>query len=80
MKNVAKQMKMAIPTTFNYELLPSMNRDFSDFESHQKYQNFGGESELISAFQRALKGMAFQVDGEKIGEMVVDKVETVVFA
>ena len=35
---------------------------------------------IISAFQKALSCMAFQIDGDKMGEMVVNKVERVVFA
>lgn len=35
---------------------------------------------MVSVFQKALSGMAFQIDGDKMGEMVVSKVERVVFA
>ena len=35
---------------------------------------------MIFAFQEALKGMGVMIDGDKMGELVVDKIEKVVYA
>lgn len=81
MDSIAKDMQEAIPTDFNYNLNPAINSGAEAalpiaYGAHSN----GSEDYLISAFQKALTGMAFIVDGDKFGEMVVNKVERVVFA
>lgn len=81
MVNVAKDMKSAIPTDFDLDLNPTVQSEFSDLSVPQKAISIIDETDyIISAFQKALSGMAFQIDGDKMGEMVVNKVERVVFA
>jgi hypothetical protein len=35
---------------------------------------------LTLALKKALSGMAFEIDGDKMGQLVISKVERVVFA
>lgn len=81
MVNVAKDMKSAIPTDFDLDLNPNVQSEFSNLSVPQKAISIIDETDyIISAFQKALSGMAFQIDSDKMGEMVVNKVERVVFA
>lgn len=75
--NVVNDMKSALPTSLDYDLNPAVNNGFSTstvtpFPNDPDY--------MVTAFQKALKGMAFKIDEDKIGEMVISKVERVVFA
>jgi phage-related protein len=44
------------------------------------YGNIGVNDSLVLALQNALSGMAFKIDGDKIGELVVSTVERVVYS
>jgi hypothetical protein len=64
---------------FDANELEDFKVDLGQNNSNSSYSEPSNDS-LISAFQSALSGMAFKVDGDKIGELVVSKVEKVVFA
>lgn len=82
MTNVVQDMKSTIPTDFDLDLNHTVHSELPKVSSQNKKEWTAIEDTdfLISAFQSALKGMAFQIDGDKMGEMVIDKVEIVVFA
>jgi phage-related protein len=48
--------------------------------ANQNLSSINDNNGLISAFKQALTGMAFEIDGDKIGQMVISKVERVVFS
>jgi phage-related protein len=56
-----------------YLSLPKQTAQNSNLDS---YSN----NNLVLALQSALSGMAFEIDGDKIGQLVISKVEKVVFA
>lgn len=82
MPNVLKSMNSAIPTDFDLDLNRTVDSTIPQVYSPNRREFTAIEDAdfLISAFQSALKGMAFQIDGDKMGEMVISKVERVVFA
>ncbi len=83
MANVAQDMRSAIPTDFGLDLdHPVIHSELANVSSPSRraWTAIEDADFLISAFQSALKGMAFQIDGDKMGEMVISKVERVVFA
>ena len=82
MANVVQDMKSKIPTDFDLDLNHTVHSTIPQISSPNRREWTAIEDTdfLISAFQSALKGMAFQIDGDKMGEMVISKVERVVFA
>lgn len=80
MGNVVNDMKSALPTNFDYDLSPSVNSSFSNSAVSPQTAMVSDTDYIVRAFQKALKGMAFKIDGDKVGEMVVSKIERVVFA
>ena len=82
MKNVVENMKQAIPDDLDMDFKSDdvKNNLMSVQDSGYKSPNVYDVDDMISAFQTALKGMAFKIDGDKVGELVVSKVERVVFA
>jgi phage-related protein len=89
MGTISEEMVNAVPTEFD---MPSVNADSpiygADALQNASYQNglsaasalSSSNEGLISALQQALTGMAFEIDGDKMGQMVISKVERVVFA
>lgn len=73
MNNVSNLMQDAIPTDF-------------DVGVNTNYGNLGTESNtysldlLITAFKEALSGMSFKVFDEIFGELIIDKIEKVVYS
>lgn len=72
MKNISQDMADSIPTEFD----TNINTNYSSNSSSQN-SNYDG---YVRAFKEALSGMAFKVNDEKFGELVIDKVEKVVYA
>jgi phage-related protein len=90
MKEVSKEMASSVPTDFS---TPNINADSPiygasalNLNSHPNNFNTNpnslstDENGLILAFKEALTGMAFKIDGDKIGELVINQVERVVFS
>ncbi|MDR0405014.1 MAG: hypothetical protein LBH37_04460 [Oscillospiraceae bacterium] len=75
---VAKEMQDAIPTDFDLD--PVVNTGYSNAYESPVAAIMNDPDYLVSAFQKALTGMAFMVDGDKFGEMAVSKVGRVIFA
>lgn len=72
MKNISQDMADSIPTEFD----TNINTNYSSNSSSQN-SNYDG---YLRAFKEALSGMAFKVNDEKFGELVIEKVEKVVYA
>ena len=72
MKNISQDMTSAIPTNFD----TTVNANY-DSNNSLKSNNF---EEQVKAFKEALAGMAFKVNDDKFGELVIEKVEKVVYA
>ena len=80
-KQVVNRMKSEIPTDFDlyHEYDYPQPDTFINQNSNQNVYRFDEMDYMVSAFQRALTGMAFNVDEDKIGELIVNNVERVVF-
>ena len=80
-KQVINHMKSEIPTHFdlNNELDYTPNANMPPQYANSSMHRFEEMDYMVSAFQKALTGMAFNVDEDKLGELVVNKVERVVF-
>ncbi|MDR1364087.1 MAG: phage tail protein [Oscillospiraceae bacterium] len=80
MSKISNDMKNAVPTDFDVSLNPNLSQ--ADYSSSVNYESqaLATSDLMISAFQKALSGMAFKVDSDKIGELVISKVERVVYA
>lgn len=77
MDDITQEMQDAIPT--NFDLEPVVNTGYSNAIENPVAAMSSPDS-LVTAFQRALSGMAFMIDGDKMGEMVINRVERVVYA
>ena len=73
MNNVSDLMEDAIPKDFDVGV--NTNYDGLDIEN-----NSYSKDVLISAFREALDGMTFKAFDETFGELVIDKVEKVVYS
>ena len=76
MDSVIKDMQDAMPT----ELDTSVDAVLNSGSISSSGMSGISIEHMISAFKEALKGMAVMIDGDKMGELVVNKVESVVFA
>lgn len=77
MKIVNKEIQNVLPTDFDLDMNTDLNNNLNSFENGSIT---GLSSEyLIEAFQQALIGMKILIDGDKVGELVTDQVEKVVF-
>jgi phage-related protein len=72
MNNVSDMMEDSIPTDFNV----GMNADYDGFGTNN---NSYSKDVLVSAFQQALSGMTIRISDDVFGELVVNKVEKVVY-
>lgn len=71
MQSVTDDMISAVPTDFSASV--------SAATSAGAYRYTYG-LDVVGALQKALTGMAFMIDGDKMGEMVISKVEKVVYS
>ena len=70
--NVSDMMEDSIPTDFNVGM--NANVDSLDFNN-----NSYSKDNLVTAFQQALSGMTIKISEDLFGELVIDKVEKVVY-
>ncbi len=86
MDDVTKDMKKALPTDF--DLASSVNvtknitsDDISNISTlkDNSLSAYSPES-LVDSLKEALEGMAFKVDGDKMGELIIKDVERVVYS
>jgi phage-related protein len=77
MDDVNKSIQGALPTDLDLGTNLNLNNNLSDL-SHNGSDSY--YSNLIDAFKDALDGMAFKVDGDKIGELIVSDVERVIYS
>jgi len=85
MNDVTRDMENAIPTDFdlasNVNLTPNVSTtdiptiNVSDVTSMQSNNDL-----MVEAFKEALEGMAFKIDGDKMGELIIKDVERVVYS
>lgn len=72
MKNISQDMTSSIPTNFDTNF--NANYDSSGSLNTNSFE------EQVNAFKEALSGMAFKINDDKFGELVIEKVEKVVYA
>jgi hypothetical protein len=58
----------------------SFSNGLSGLNANQNLSSISDNNGLVSAFKQALQGMAFEIDGDKIGQLIISKVERVVFS
>lgn len=75
MGNVNDTIQKSLPT--DLDVSPNLNLNSNTTGNYGISDNY---SALVSALQDALDGMSFKVDGDKFGELVVDKVERVIYS
>ena len=75
MGNVNDTIQKSLPTDLNVS--PNLNLNSTTTGNYGISDNY---SALVNALQDALDGMSFKVDGDKFGELVVDKVERVIYS
>lgn len=77
MENVNGTIQKSLPTDLEF----SSNLDLKNNSSNMtKMSEIENNQLLVSALQEALEGMAFKVDGDKFGELVIKNVERVVYS
>lgn len=77
MENVNGTIQKSLPTDLDF----SSNLDLKNNNSNMtKMSEIENNQLLVSALQEALEGMAFKVDGDKFGELVIKNVERVVYS
>ena len=75
MGNVNDTIQKSLPT--DLDVSPNLNLNSNTTGNYGISDNY---SALVNALQDALDGMSFKVDGDKFGELVVDKVERVIYS
>lgn len=75
MGNVNDTIQKSLPT--DLDVSPNLNLNNNTTGNYGISDNY---SYLVNALQDALDGMSFKVDGDKFGELVVDKVERVIYS
>ena len=75
MGNVNDTIQNSLPTDF--DVSSNLNLNNTTTGSYGISDNY---SILVDAFKEALDGMSFKVDGDKFGELIVDKVERVIYS
>lgn len=75
MKDVNSMIQNSLPTDFDISSNVNLNNNLNKVSGiNTSYLP------LISAFQEALDGMAFKIDGEKMGELIISDVERVIYS
>lgn len=72
MNNVSDMMENSIPTDFNVGMT-------ADYDNLGVNTNSYSKDLLVNAFQQALNGMTIKISEDVFGELVIDKVEKVVY-
>lgn len=75
MGNVNDTIQKSLPT--DLDISPNLNLNSNTTGNYGFSDNY---SALVNALEDALDGMSFKVDGDKFGELVVDKVERVIYS
>lgn len=75
MGNVNNAIQKSLPTDLSIQTTSHLSNNISG-----ETQNGSNYFMLVDAFQEALDGMSFKVDGDKFGELIIEKVEKVVYA
>lgn len=75
MGNVNDTIQKSLPT--DLDISSNLNLNNNNAGNYGVSNNY---SVLVDALQDALDGMSFKVDGDKFGELVVDKVERVIYS
>lgn len=75
MGNVNDTIQKSLPT--DLDISSNLNLNSNTTGNYGVSNNY---SALVDALQDALDGMSFKVDGDKFGELVVDKVERVIYS
>lgn len=75
MENVNDTIQKSLPT--DLDISSNLNLNSNNTGNYGVSNNY---SALVDALQDALDGMSFKVDGDKFGELVVDKVERVIYS
>ncbi|BED92978.1 MAG: phage tail protein [Candidatus Paraimprobicoccus trichonymphae] len=75
MKAVTEEMQDSLPHAFDFDT--AINPEFSKLSSETSVNN---SDYIVTAFQNALAGMSFMIDGDKMGELVINQVERVVYS
>lgn len=75
MNDVNSMIQNSLPTDFDISSNVNLNNNLNKVSGiNTSYLP------LISAFQEALDGMAFKIDGEKMGELIISDVERVIYS
>ena len=75
MQDVSSTIQSSLPTDF--DISPNVKVSSGITNS---IGSSDGYSTLVNAFRDALDGMAFKVDGDKLGELIVNDVERVIYS
>ncbi len=84
MQDVNKEMQKVLPTDFdlssNINVSKNMSSDLDTIQRTTDSPSIFDNTSMVEAFKEALEGMAFKVDGEKMGELVIKDVERVIYS
>lgn len=82
MDDVNKAIQNSLPTDLDISSSVNVARNITNGidDMNQSTMSSFDASTLVNALQDALQGMAFKVDGDKLGELVVKDVERVIYS
>ena len=75
MQDVNSTIQNSLPTDFDISSNVNVGNNLNSSSGLND-----GYSTLVNAFREALDGMAFRVDGDKLGELIVNDVERVIYS
>lgn len=77
MGTVTDEIQKSLPTDFDLGTNVHLDNNLSGTSSSSVESLIPN---LVDAFKEALDGMAFKIDGEKMGELIIDDVERVIYS
>lgn len=82
MNSVNQEIQKALPTDLDVSSSVNISKNISNRidDVYQSTDSLMNTTSFVDALKEALEGMAFKIDGDKFGELIVDDVERVIYS
>ena len=82
MNSVNQEIQKALPTDLDVSSSVNVSKNIINRvdDVYQPNDSLMNTTSFVDALKEALEGMAFKIDGDKFGELIVDDVERVIYS
>lgn len=82
MNSVNQEIQKALPTDLDVSSSVNISKNISNRidDVYQPNDSLTNTTSFVDALKEALEGMAFKIDGDKFGELIVNDVERVIYS